>query len=116
LAYSAPFVKNNPTVAARAARGGATVSIPTASSVSGSGERIGLRRGVGVDLARLRPKGEGRDMSAVAERYRRLAAVVTERIDAIPGETWDARSPCADWTVRNIVRHLTETQGMFAGS
>jgi uncharacterized protein (TIGR03086 family) len=54
-------------------------------------------------------------MSAVSERYRRLAAVVSERVEAIPKDAWDARSPCPDWTVRDVVRHLTETQAMFAG-
>jgi uncharacterized protein (TIGR03086 family) len=53
-------------------------------------------------------------MSEVSERYRRLAAAVTERIEAIPDGGWDARSPCPDWTVRDVVRHLIETQGMFA--
>jgi uncharacterized protein (TIGR03086 family) len=53
-------------------------------------------------------------MSAVSERYRRLATAVTDRIEAIPADAWDNRTPCEDWTIRDVVRHLAETQGMFA--
>lgn len=28
-------------------------------------------------------------------------------VDRVPGDAWDNRTPCADWTVRELVNHLT---------
>lgn len=35
------------------------------------------------------------------------ASGVTERVDAVPDDAWTAQSPCEDWTVRDVVAHLT---------
>jgi uncharacterized protein (TIGR03086 family) len=54
-------------------------------------------------------------MSDVADRYRKLAAEMTERIAAVPDDRWESPTPCEGWTARDLVRHLAETPGMFFG-
>jgi uncharacterized protein (TIGR03086 family) len=54
-------------------------------------------------------------MSEISERYRLLARAVADRIRAVPDERWSNQSPCPAWTSRDLVRHLVQTQGMFAG-
>ncbi len=39
----------------------------------------------------------------------RLLAVA----DAVPASGWDAATPCADWSARDLVAHLVETQREF---
>ncbi len=47
-------------------------------------------------------------MTDAAERYRRVAAGFTDRVDAVPSDGWDRPSPCAGWAARDIVAHLAE--------
>jgi uncharacterized protein (TIGR03086 family) len=54
-------------------------------------------------------------MSDVSDRYRRLAAAITSKIDQVPGARWQSPSPCEDWTTRDVVRHLVEVHGLFLG-
>jgi uncharacterized protein (TIGR03086 family) len=54
-------------------------------------------------------------MTAISDRYRRLAAGVTEKIEQVPGDKWDAQSPCDDWKAIDVVRHLIQTPGLFFG-
>ncbi len=54
-------------------------------------------------------------MTAVADRYRTLAASMEERIRAVPDDAWSNPSPCEGWTARDVVRHLVETPPMFFG-
>jgi len=54
-------------------------------------------------------------MTDTSDRYRALAAAMTERIAAVPDDGWDAPTPCEDWTVRDLVGHLVDTTGMFFG-
>mgnify|MGYP001339115595 CR=1 FL=1 len=43
-----------------------------------------------------------------ADRFHRMAARFTEVARAVPAAAWDGSSPCAGWTARDIVRHMTE--------
>jgi uncharacterized protein (TIGR03086 family) len=43
-----------------------------------------------------------------AGRYRRVAAVFTERVEAVPAAGWARPSPCEGWLARDVVRHLVE--------
>ncbi|NLU83494.1 TIGR03086 family metal-binding protein [Rhodococcus sp. HNM0569] len=43
-------------------------------------------------------------------RYRTLAAKFTDRVEAVPADAWDNQSPCSEWTVRDVVRHVVDTQ------
>lgn len=45
-------------------------------------------------------------MSDVADRYARLADGFLARIHHVPPERWDAPSPCAGWTARDVVAHV----------
>lgn len=54
-------------------------------------------------------------MSEVAHRYRRLSAAFAEKVAAVPADRWDDPTPCEGWTVRDLVRHVVDTQAMFRG-
>jgi uncharacterized protein (TIGR03086 family) len=54
-------------------------------------------------------------MDAVAERYRRLSAAMTDRVAAVPPDAWSNPSPCEDWTARDLVTHLIDVHGRFQG-
>ncbi|RVW08456.1 TIGR03086 family protein [Prescottella agglutinans] len=42
--------------------------------------------------------------------YRRLAASLTEIVDAVPADRWDSPSPCAGWSTLDVLAHVVETQ------
>ncbi len=44
--------------------------------------------------------------SALVDDLARAAAVVSELIDRIAADQWTAPTPCAEWTVRDLVNHL----------
>jgi uncharacterized protein (TIGR03086 family) len=52
-------------------------------------------------------------MEDVAERYRRLAGAMTEKIQAVPADGWDRATPCEGWSVRELVRHVVDIHGQF---
>jgi uncharacterized protein (TIGR03086 family) len=56
-------------------------------------------------------------MTEIADRYRRLAATFTARVDAVPAddERWQAESPCPGWTARDVVGHMLDTHHLFFG-
>jgi uncharacterized protein (TIGR03086 family) len=54
-------------------------------------------------------------MSNQADRYRSLAASMTETIAGVPDDRWSAPTPCEAWTARDLVGHLVSTSGMFLG-
>ncbi|HYF46374.1 MAG TPA: TIGR03086 family metal-binding protein [Acidimicrobiales bacterium] len=54
-------------------------------------------------------------MSEISERYARRAAALADKVAAVSDDDWSNPSPCEDWTARDIVRHVVETQGMFLG-
>ena len=54
-------------------------------------------------------------MTAIADRYRRLAAAFTAKVAAVPSDRWDDASPCEGWSASDVVQHVTDTQGMFLG-
>jgi uncharacterized protein (TIGR03086 family) len=54
-------------------------------------------------------------MSEISDRYRRLADEFANKIAKVPDDKWNAPSPCPDWTARDVVQHVVNTQGMFLG-
>src|SRR5947208_733384 len=54
-------------------------------------------------------------MSEISDRYRRLSDAFAKKIVAVPGERWDSQTPCEEWTARDLVGHMVNTQGMFLG-
>jgi uncharacterized protein (TIGR03086 family) len=49
----------------------------------------------------------------VADRYRRLAEAMTDRIAAVPEDAWSRPSPCEGWTARDLVQHLLDVHARF---
>ncbi len=45
-------------------------------------------------------------MSDSAERYRKVAAQLTQRVEAVPDGAWDNPAPCEGWVARDVIRHL----------
>ena len=54
-------------------------------------------------------------MSDISNRYARLAAAMTERVEGVPEDGWDNPTPCPEWTARDLVKHLVDTHAMFGG-
>jgi uncharacterized protein (TIGR03086 family) len=54
-------------------------------------------------------------MSELADRYERVAAGFTARVDAVPDAAWESPAPCEGWVARDVVRHLVQwVPGFFA--
>ena len=53
------------------------------------------------------PLYDGLSMSDIDERYQRVTGEFTARARAVPLGAWDNPSPCAGWTARDVVGHLT---------
>jgi uncharacterized protein (TIGR03086 family) len=45
-------------------------------------------------------------MSDSAERYARIAHGFDARVDALAGRSWAARTPCSEWSVKDLVGHV----------
>jgi uncharacterized protein (TIGR03086 family) len=54
-------------------------------------------------------------MSEVADRYRRLSSQFTDTVAGVPADRWDARTPCEEWTAKDLVQHVVGTHAMFLG-
>ncbi|MCS5719973.1 TIGR03086 family metal-binding protein [Herbiconiux sp. CPCC 205763] len=46
--------------------------------------------------------------SEPAERHRQIAAIFSARVASVDPDGWDAPSPVAEWTARDVVGHLVE--------
>lgn len=51
-----------------------------------------------------------------AERHRRIAGAFTERVRGVEADSWDAPTPVAAWTARDVVRHLVVWSRGFLGA
>jgi uncharacterized protein (TIGR03086 family) len=54
-------------------------------------------------------------MSEISENYRRLSDAFAAKVAGVPADGWDGRTPCEQWTVRDLVKHVADTPGMFFG-
>ncbi|HEY0449503.1 TIGR03086 family metal-binding protein [Actinophytocola sp.] len=54
----------------------------------------------------------GIDVAVLERGYAATADVLA----AIPAGRWDAPSPCAGWTVRDVAEHLVDSLDFFAGT
>jgi uncharacterized protein (TIGR03086 family) len=54
-------------------------------------------------------------MTETADRYRKVAASFTERVEKVPADAWDNPTPCEGWVARDIVRHIADTVNFFLG-
>lgn len=55
-------------------------------------------------------------MSEISERYRRVAARMTQLVSSVPENAWGNPAPCDGWVARDIVRHLVAWVPPFLGS
>src|SRR6478735_5986380 len=46
-------------------------------------------------------------MSEIADRYRRVAAQFTQRVEGVPDGGWERPAPPEGWVARDVVGHLT---------
>ncbi len=51
--------------------------------------------------------------TAIATAYAAAERPLTAVLDAVPPDAWDRPSTCEEWTVRDVVRHLVQTQREF---
>jgi len=54
-------------------------------------------------------------MSQISDRYRKLSAAFADKIAAVQPDRWAASTPCTDWCVRDLVRHVAEAPKTFFG-
>lgn len=40
------------------------------------------------------------------DRYRSVAAAMTQRVNAVPADRWNSPAPCEGWVARDIIGHL----------
>jgi uncharacterized protein (TIGR03086 family) len=52
-------------------------------------------------------------MTAIADRYRRLATRFAGLVDRVPADRWSAPSPCDGWTTKDVVSHVVDVHGMM---
>jgi len=45
-------------------------------------------------------------MTDAADRYRRVAAEMSARVDAVPADAWDNPAPPEGWRARDVIGHL----------
>lgn len=45
-----------------------------------------------------------------ADRYDHVSAQFDRLVHAVPAERWEASSPCAGWTARDVLRHVADTE------
>ena len=49
----------------------------------------------------------------IAAAYAAADRPLTAVLDAVPADAWDRPSTCEGWTVRDVVRHVVQTQRAF---
>ncbi|WP_179131524.1 TIGR03086 family metal-binding protein [Candidatus Entotheonella palauensis] len=49
-------------------------------------------------------------MSEILERWKGLTEAFGQRLDAVSDDQWDSATPCADFTVRQLVEHAIDVQ------
>jgi uncharacterized protein (TIGR03086 family) len=48
-------------------------------------------------------------MSEDSDRYERVSAAFTRRVEACPSDRWSSASPCEGWAARDVAVHVIET-------
>jgi uncharacterized protein (TIGR03086 family) len=69
----------------------------------------GMESGMQVSYNRLEDLvAHGEPENEIAERYRRVAARFSARVNEVPDGAWENPAPCDGWVARDVVRHLVE--------
>ncbi|MEU9804179.1 TIGR03086 family metal-binding protein [Streptomyces sp. NPDC051000] len=53
-------------------------------------------------------------MNRTAARYQRVLSGVSDVVSRIPGDLWNAPSPCTQWTALHVLGHLVDGQHQIA--
>lgn len=75
----------------------------------------GMEHGVAEGFDRLDELLRG-GTTEISARYRGRADAFERIVVAVAPRQWDGRSPCADWSVRDVVRHIVDMHGVLLGS
>ena len=70
------------------------------------GRAAGARRPLSLVPVGGRCQGEAMAAMDLETLYRRAVESWTDRARAVDPDRWDARTPCTDWTVRELVNHV----------
>jgi uncharacterized protein (TIGR03086 family) len=54
-------------------------------------------------------------VTEISQRYARRADAFAAKIAAVPDDRWSAPTPCENWTARELVAHVVDSQGVFLG-
>ena len=54
-------------------------------------------------------------MTAISDRYRKVAQGLTDRVNAVPDDKWAAPSPCEGWVASDVMSHVVDAHHMFFG-
>ncbi len=54
-------------------------------------------------------------MTEIADRYRRLSDAFAVTIAEVRADQWENSTPCEDWTARELVGHVVDSQSTFLG-
>jgi uncharacterized protein (TIGR03086 family) len=53
------------------------------------------------------------NQNEISDRYRRLAERFTDVVETVPDGAWTAESPCDGWNVRDVLRHVADSEREF---
>ena len=53
---------------------------------------------------------DGMSESEIADRYRTFARRFTDIVDAVDGSAWARPSPCEEWSARDVVAHVAQSE------
>ena len=51
-----------------------------------------------------------------SERYRRLAEAFDSTVSAVPAQAWDNPSPCEEWSAREVLAHVLDSEADVVGN
>ncbi|PZF92052.1 TIGR03086 family metal-binding protein [Micromonospora deserti] len=54
-------------------------------------------------------------MDDIADRYLRRSDAFARTVAAVPATAWGDPTPCGEWTVRDLVAHVVEMNGVHLG-
>jgi uncharacterized protein (TIGR03086 family) len=52
-------------------------------------------------------------MNPTAPQFEAASRSLTDVLDGVPQDSWSAPSPCPDWSARDVLAHLIDTQRAF---